>query len=202
VNHGSSEGARIRWALPHVAGIVGDKESYAVKRERDRLGPRHPRRRGRAREEVVPPSLQPGVSPWRAFAAADRLGHDLLMRLAILILVIAGCAIEDPDEIGALAAAPTHDLDICPGGGGGDGDSGGDADPRPIPAPRDCTAEPTHEQCYACCDWNVENVWGERCRRIKDRGERKRCWADASERRGACQRECPRLTITREPWAP
>lgn len=85
------------------------------------------------------------------------------------------------------------------GGGGGGGHGSGVADPHPIPAPRDCTAEPTHEQCYACCDWNVDEVWGERCRRIKDRGERKRCWADAENRRGDCQRGCPRLTITRVP---
>lgn len=51
------------------------------------------------------------------------------------------------------------------GGGGGGGHGGGaqgndTADPRPLPAPRDCTQEVGHEECYACCDWNVDNVWG------------------------------------------
>lgn len=128
--------------------------------------------------------------------------------ILVLVLVLVGCtdeltdgnAPEDPDGEVIVGAAPTHDPDNCPGGGTDPG--GGGADPNPIPAPRDCTAEPTHEQCYACCDWNVEKVWGERCRRIKDRGERKRCWADAENRRGDCQRGCPRLTITGAPWAP
>lgn len=89
------------------------------------------------------------------------------------------------------------------GGGGGGGDSGGaqgndTADPRPIPAPRDCTQEVGHEECYACCDWNVDNVWGARCRRIpkRERAERARCWKEAEQRRADCQRTCPPGPIT------
>ena len=62
------------------------------------------------------------------------------------------------------------------------------AKPRPIPAPRECSGE--HEECYACCDWNVDKVWGERCRRLP-RDERRACWGDAERLRGNCQRGCP-----------
>jgi hypothetical protein len=124
----------------------------------------------------------------------------------ILTLILAGCAAELPDESGGgdesggdesggdgdvSSAAETHNPDNCPGGGGG---GGGGADPNPIPAPRDCTAEVTHEACYACCNWNVDNVWGARCNRIpkKNRYERRRCWEDAEARRKDCQLLCPR----------
>jgi len=71
--------------------------------------------------------------------------------------------------------------------------------PKPIPAPRECSG--THEECYACCDWNVDKVWGERCRRIprKKRDERRVCWEDAERRRSDCQRGCPRPIITVSP---
>lgn len=86
-----------------------------------------------------------------------------------------------------------------PGGPGPGGGGGGGADPYPIPAPKDCTQEITHETCVQCCDWNVEKVWGERCRRMpgrtkKQRQEKRLCWGDAEDRRGACQRECPPIT--------
>lgn len=119
------------------------------------------------------------------------------------VIVVEG-ALGWPNGWFSRPASPVNPVDPGDTGGGygGGGGPGGGADPHPIPAPRDCTAEPTHEQCYACCDWNVDKVWGERCRRIKDRGERRQCWADAESRRGDCQRGCPRLTITEAPWAP
>ena len=78
-------------------------------------------------------------------------------------------------------------------------------DPYPIPAPKDCTKELTHETCMQCCDWNVDKVWGERCRRIpkKNKEERKLCWIEAENRRSECQMPCPRpdpiVTIRRDP---
>jgi hypothetical protein len=75
---------------------------------------------------------------------------------------------------------------------------GGGADPNPIPTPRGCTVEADHERCYACCDWNVDKVWGERCRRLPRR-ERRTCWEDAERRRGDCQRWCPGPIITVAP---
>jgi hypothetical protein len=86
------------------------------------------------------------------------------------------------------------------GGPGGPGPGGGGgADPYPIPAPKDCTQEVSYETCVHCCDWNVEKVWGERCRRMpqrtkKQRKDRALCWEDAENRRRACQRECPPIT--------
>jgi hypothetical protein len=84
--------------------------------------------------------------------------------------------------------------------GTGEGHPGGEADPNPIPAPRDCTAEPTLEQCLDCCEWNVDKVWGERCRRLPNRTKKQRkekalCWEAAERLRGDCQRACPRLSI-------
>lgn len=79
-------------------------------------------------------------------------------------------------------------------GGPGPGGGGGGADPHPIPAPKDCTVETDHEACMQCCDWNVDKVWGERCRRIpkKNKEDRKQCWIEAEKRRSECQRPCPR----------
>jgi hypothetical protein len=117
----------------------------------------------------------------------------------ILVMVLVGCATDDLPEQAEEESevAPTHDPDNCPGGGGGG------ADPHPIPAPKDCTQEASHELCLDCCDWNVENVWGERCRRLpnrdrRDRDERRQCWQDAERRRSDCQRECPIITVA--PW--
>lgn len=119
----------------------------------------------------------------------------------VLILILVGCidvptaddqSISDRDDGGEVIVGvkPTHAPDECPGGDGGRG-----ADPNPIPAPKDCTVETDHEACYQCCDWNVDKVWGERCRRLPMR-EREPCWADAENRRGDCQRKCPILTVT------
>jgi hypothetical protein len=86
-----------------------------------------------------------------------------------------------------------------PGAGGGGGGGGGDrAHRRPIPSPRDCTVETDHEACMQCCDWNVDKVWGERCRRIPERNreERRLCWIDAEQRRSECQRPCPPPILT------
>jgi hypothetical protein len=133
----------------------------------------------------------------------------LHMRQAILVLVmvLVGCTdLSGPDgpDGGVLGAVPTHGQDNCPGGGGGGGGGSGGggeaADPHPIPAPRDCTEEASRELCLDCCDWNVEKVWGERCRRLpnktkKDRNERRRCWEDAERRRRDCQLGCPIVTV-------
>jgi hypothetical protein len=77
----------------------------------------------------------------------------------------------------------------APSGGGG---GGGGAAPYPIPSPKDCTQEVNYEACYQCCDWNVDKVWGERCRRIKNKKEQKLCWVEAENRRSECQLACPR----------
>jgi hypothetical protein len=87
-----------------------------------------------------------------------------------------------------------------PGGGKSAGQDDADADagkPWPVPAPRDCTTEPTLEQCLACCDWNVDKVWGENCRRMPSRTKKQRqqkalCWERAEGLRGECQAACPR----------
>jgi hypothetical protein len=119
------------------------------------------------------------------------------MRQATLILV--GCATDDDLEEWNGLAPQQHDPDgFCPGGGGGGG--GGGADPNLIPAPKDCTQEASRELCLDCCDWNVEKVWGERCRRLpnrtkKDRDERRRCWEDAERRRSDRHRGCPIVTV-------
>jgi hypothetical protein len=96
-------------------------------------------------------------------------------------------------------------------GGPGGGRSAGDAGkPHPVPAPEDCTKEPTYEQCYDCCDWNVDKVWGENCRRMPGRTKEQRrakrlCWERAEGLRSECQLGCPRpdpiVTIT-YPGAP
>ena len=78
------------------------------------------------------------------------------------------------------------------GGPGGGGQEGGAADPHPIPAPRDCTAEPTWEQCYTCCDWNSKHVWEETCRRMR-KEDRRRCWERVeNELRPECYESCKR----------
>jgi hypothetical protein len=88
------------------------------------------------------------------------------------------------------------------GGEGGPVDGGGGgADPYPIPAPKDCTQELSYEACYQCCDWNVDKVWGERCRRLPDRSKKQRkaralCWETAERLRGECQAACPRIAVT------
>jgi hypothetical protein len=116
------------------------------------------------------------------------------MRRAALAMVLAlvGCATADDaddDDIDAVASAPTHDAEDCPGGGTG-------GEPSPIPAPRDCTAEPTKEQCYACCDWNSKHVWEETCRRLPKK-DRRRCWERVeNDLRPQCQQGCNRGPIT------
>jgi hypothetical protein len=121
------------------------------------------------------------------------------MRHATLILtltlILVGCATDDlteedwsggPDEGDVSTAAPTHNSDNCPGGGGG-------GEPSPIPAPRDCTREPTWEQCYDCCDWNSKHVWEETCRRILKRKDRAACWRRVeNELRPKCYENCNR----------
>jgi hypothetical protein len=125
------------------------------------------------------------------------------MRQAILILILVGCATNDDLEEWN-GVAPQHDPDgSCPGGGTGGGggaepDPIPEADPNPIPAPKDCTQEASRELCLECCDWNVDKVWGERCRRLPRR-ERRTCWEDAERRRGDCQRGCPIVAITVTP---
>jgi hypothetical protein len=88
--------------------------------------------------------------------------------------------------------------------GGGPGPGSGTADPHPIPAPKDCTEHIFREPCMDCCDWNVDNVWGERCRRIpKNRkDERAQCWKDAEKRRADCYRACPPGITTTGPATP
>jgi hypothetical protein len=108
------------------------------------------------------------------------------MRQAILILILVGCATNDLEEE-RNGVTREHDPDgSCPGGstGGGEPDPIPEADPHPVPAPK---------------DWNVDKVWGERCRRIPRRDERRRCWEDAEARRAACYLTCPILTIEAQP---
>jgi hypothetical protein len=145
------------------------------------------------------------------------------MRYATLILILVGCtddlpmSVDDQSSGGpdgeVIGAVPTHGQD-CPGGDPlppppppAPPPSGSDpppppppppADPNPIPAPRDCSQLIDPVECRDCCEWNVDKVWGERCRRLprKERGE---CWRDAERRRGECHRECPLVTITVTP---
>lgn len=125
--------------------------------------------------------------------------------ILIMALAAVGCVADDDDaelageDEADSTAAPTHNPELCPGGSGGE--------PYPVPAPRDCTTEPTLEQCLTCCDWNVEKVWGENCRRMpgrtkKQRKEKALCWERAERLRGECQAACPRgpsVTITGAP---
>jgi hypothetical protein len=112
-----------------------------------------------------------------------------------MVLALVGCATaaDDADDVNVdvSASAPTHHAEDCPGGGtGGDGTGG---EPSPIPAPRDCTAEPTWEQCYACCDWNEKHSWGETYRRLKRREDRAACWRRLEgELRPQRQKSCNR----------
>ena len=129
--------------------------------------------------------------------------------ILIMVLAAVGCVVDDDDpdlsasEEAGSTAVPTHNPDNCPGGSGG----GGGGEPYPVPAPRDCTREPTLEQCLTCCDWNVEKVWGENCRRMPGRTKKLRqqkalCWERAEALRGECQAACPRgpiVTITGAP---
>lgn len=122
-------------------------------------------------------------------SARDRRGGTLRVRRAVRCVASDVDPPEDLSEEQQAAWDAYHGEDgpggPCPGGG---------ADPHPIPAPRDCTEEVGHEACYACCDWNVDNVWGARCHRIpkKNRNERRRCWEEAEARRKDCQLMCPR----------
>ena len=114
--------------------------------------------------------------------------------MLILVLSLVGCAIDDDLEEEWNGLAPQqHDPDgFCPSGGGGVPPNPG-ADPNPIPAPRDCTREPTWEQCYDCCDWNSKHVWEEMCRRIPKRKERAACWKRVEkELRPGCYKACNR----------
>jgi len=121
---------------------------------------------------------------------------------ALILVLLFGCATDnlpdseqaewdgsdDPDDHDASSAAPTHNPDNCPGGSGGGG-----GEPSPIPAPRDCTAEPTWEQCYDCCDWNSKHVWEEMCRRIRDKKQRAACWRRVeNDLRKGCYQSCKR----------
>lgn len=92
------------------------------------------------------------------------------------------------------------------GDGGGGGGVGGEREPSgggggippsrrpPIPEREDCSGL-NHEECYACCDRNLERVDGERCRRIRSPEERATCWSEAEETLGRCQRACPSAPI-------
>jgi len=86
---------------------------------------------------------------------------------------------------------------VSPGGRTASDDAGGAAEPDPIPAPRECTHEPTWEQCYDCCDWNAANVWGKLCEQIpwRKRHERRRCREDVEKRRSDCYVTCKRPPI-------
>ena len=121
------------------------------------------------------------------------------MRHAALIssiptLILVGCATDewpepdDPDPEGEAISAVIDDHNGgCPDGGGGGGE------PSPILAPRDCTTEPTWEQCYDCCDWNSKNVWEETCRRLKKKKDRDTCWKRVENQlRPQCYKDCNR----------
>ena len=82
-----------------------------------------------------------------------------------------------------------------PGGGpsgptGLGGPGGGGGGPGPIPDRKVCTGL-EHSECYACCDYNLERVDGERCRRLRSPKRREKCWSEAEEILGKCQRSCP-----------
>ena len=96
------------------------------------------------------------------------------MRQAIIlsmVLAAVGCAAADDDtddeDLGASesASAPTHNPDNCPGGSGGPEPSG----KKPIPDAKDCSQILDPVECRDCCEWNVDKVWGERCRRMPKR---------------------------------
>jgi hypothetical protein len=127
--------------------------------------------------------------------------------ILILLVGCSGCAgdeltEEDLDEGEVSTAAPTHDPTgpNCPGGSGTDGQT-----KKPIPEAKDCSKILDPDECKTCCDWNVDKVWGERCRRLpnktkEDKRARARCWQDAERRRGNCHGDCPidilTLTVT------
>ncbi len=95
----------------------------------------------------------------------------------LLILALVGCIddeLDDPEGEASSAAIIEHG-DPCPGGEAVAEEAGRTRTPSRGPGTPPRPLEPTHEQCYACCNWNVDNVWGERCRRIPWRDERKRC---------------------------
>jgi hypothetical protein len=68
--------------------------------------------------------------------------------------------------------------------------------------PKDCSVIEDPEACYDCCQYNADEHYGWVCRRLpnktkKDKAERAKCWEEVEKYRAACQKDCPRIIISR-----
>lgn len=111
------------------------------------------------------------------------------------VIEVEGEAPFDPNWEGPDQGAPA-DQGEPSGGGGGYGGSGEPSDgatggPGDQPERKECTPDLGHEGCYACCMYNHEHVDGWECRRKKSKKAKARCWREASDTLGQCQRGCP-----------
>jgi len=97
---------------------------------------------------------------------------------------------------------PGYTGDDGPGGGRGPGGDPGDhGGPGGKPARKNCTdvgKYPDVESCKQCCFYNNDHVDGWTCRRKKTPAARAKCWREANEKMGKCNRQCEedRVVIT------
>jgi hypothetical protein len=197
-------GDRRHAADRRTAGVVGPGRVMRTSLPPPACGAK-PRSRPPFVGEARRPTFQPGGHGVALTHVCRRHGPRQLLRMrqAALLILLVGCIADLPTsndqsidaaapDSGIAGVRPTHEPDECPTGGGG----GGGADPNPIPSPKDCTVGTDHEACYQCCNWNVDKVWGEQCRRMPGRTKKQRqqkalCWERAEALRGECQAACP-----------
>jgi len=110
--------------------------------------------------------------------------------MRILLIAILACACVTPEsELDESVATLWDDDNHCPIGGGG-GDPGGGPGPKPDRKPCENLGQfPTVESCKECCLYNYDHVDGWECRRKPER-QRNRCWQEAIEKMGRCNRQC------------
>ena len=105
---------------------------------------------------------------------------------ACVILASACVTPDEEDESNLEGALNDHEETHCPTGN----DQGG---PGNKPARKNCTDQgtcPDVESCKKCCFYNNDHVDGWECRRKKTPAAQERCWREANEKMGQCNRQC------------
>ena len=122
------------------------------------------------------------------------------------VIEVEGKAPFDPDWEGPGQSTPANTNPGeggAPSGGGGDsggsgaGEAGeGTGGPGQQPNRKECFPEMGEEKCLDCCMYNYDHVDGWKCRKIKGKKRKDKCWEDAAGALGKCQREtCERYGL-------